>query len=88
MPFEDKSIRPSLKLYIDLVKLLTYVSYQDIVSFRRGFITDNYEIKMYVNTLFGIIEQLNNSFLSDRSRALSFLTGSSCYSLIYTVFDN
>lgn len=56
MPFEDKSIRSSgfdssLKLYIDLLKLLTYVSYQDTISFRRGFIINNYEIKMLIEYL-------------------------------------
>jgi hypothetical protein len=56
MPFGDKSIRSSgfdssLKLYIDLLKLLTYVSYQDIISSRRRFITDNYEINMLIEYL-------------------------------------
>ena len=56
MPFEYKSIRssdfdPSLKLYIDLLKLLTYVSYHDTISSLRGFIIDNYEIKMLIEYL-------------------------------------
>jgi hypothetical protein len=56
MPFEEKSIRSSgfdssLKLYIDLLKLLTYVSYQDTISSRRGFIINNYEIKMLIEYL-------------------------------------
>jgi hypothetical protein len=56
MPFEDKSIRfarfdYSLKLCIDLLKLLIYVSYQDTESSRRGLITDNYEIKMLIEYL-------------------------------------
>ena len=56
MPFEDKSIRSSgfdssLKLYIDLLKLLTYVSYQDTISSRRGFIINNYEIKTLIEYL-------------------------------------
>jgi len=56
MPFEEKSIRSSgfdsaLKLYIDLLKSLTYVSYQDIISSRRSFITNNYEIKMLIEYL-------------------------------------
>jgi hypothetical protein len=56
MPFEDKpnsSIRfdSLLKLYIDLLKLLTYVSYQDTISSRRGFIIDYYEIKILIEYL-------------------------------------
>jgi hypothetical protein len=56
MPFEDKPNRSTrfdfpLKLYIDLLKLLTYVSYQDTISSCRGLIIDNYEIKILIEYL-------------------------------------